>query len=223
MLGERTGMPRITRTSVLTGLPLREASTQMKTRLGSSGILNDMAGFTLTDIMLSLAILSILAVIAVPLHSHSVEEAKAVEAKVALSEVVRLEQLHYANKGSYTSNLQELGFNLQSPLKYTQLFIQVRQDPQGWSYMALAVPLEGHGSDGDVWAVARNAGGQTPAPSSSPATLKGGGSPCSVWSGWGSMEGGRIEGEETISSWSSSTGSGGSPCGGKRVVTHAKK
>lgn len=182
-----------------------------------------MAGFSLIDLLVSIAILTILSVIAVPLHLQSVETAKTVEAKVALTEVVRLEQLYYAGKGSYTANLQELGFSLYSPLKYTQLFVQARQDAQGWSYMALAMPLDGRASQGDVWAVARNASGQAPAPSNLSTSLKGGGSPCSFWSGWGSMEGGRIEGEESLSSWSSTQGSGGSPCGGKKVVNHGKK
>jgi prepilin-type N-terminal cleavage/methylation domain-containing protein len=183
-----------------------------------------MAGFTLIELLVCLAILTLLAIIAVPLHRQSVEKAKGVEAQAALAEVVRLEQLHYANKGSYTSNLQELGFNLYSPLKYTQVFVQVRQDPQGWSYIALATPLSDGKAEGDLWAVARNAGSPASAQSSLPTMLKGGrGSACSVWSGWGSMEGGRIEGEERLSSWSSTTGSGASPCGGKRVVDHGKK
>jgi Tfp pilus assembly protein PilE len=193
----------------------------MNTTADCSSLPKGTGGFTLIDLVVCLAILAILAIIAVPMHRNSLDSAKAVEAKVALSEVVRLEQLHYANRGSYTSDLHALGFHLSSALKYTQLFIQVRNDAQGWSYMALAMPLDGKASDADGWAVARYAGGQSP--SSVPASLKGGGqSGCSVWSGWGSMEGGRIEGEETISSWSS-TGSGGSPCAGNRVVYHGKK
>lgn len=186
----------------------------------------DVRGLTLIELMVCLAIVAILVLIAIPIHLDSVDKAKAVEAQSALSEVVRLEQLHYANKGSYTANLQELGFNTYSPLKYTQVFVQVRQDAQGWGYMAMAMPLDGKSPDADVWSVARNAGGQASgqaAPSSSPTPMKGGGSPCSLWGGWGSMEGGRIEGEESISSWSSTSGSGGSPCGGKKVVTQAKK
>ena len=185
------------------------------------GIQEDRAGFTVIELVVCLAILTILGIIALPMHRHSLEKAKAVEAKLALSEVDRLEQLHYANRGSYTSDLQELGFKLYSALKYTQLFVQARQDSQGWSYIALAMPLDGLTSDAEVSAVARNAGGPTSTQASLPTTLKGGGSACSFWSGWASMEGGRIEGEETISS--SSSGSGGSPCGGTRVVSHGKK
>jgi prepilin-type N-terminal cleavage/methylation domain-containing protein len=184
-------------------------------------IQEDRAGFTLIELVVCLAILTILGIIALPMHRHSLEKAKAVEAKLALSEVDRLEQLHYANRGSYTSDLQELGFKLYSALEYTQLFVQVRQDAQGWSYVALAMPLDGLTADAEVSAVARNAGGRTTTPSSIPTTLKGGGSACSFWSGWASMDGGRIEGEESISPSSSS--SGGSPCGQTRVVNHGKK
>lgn len=196
----------------------------MKTTSAGSSIGRGKAGFSLIDLLVSIAIVSILSIIAVPLHLQSVEKATAVEAKVALAEVVRLEQLYYASKGSFTANLQELGFNFYSPLKYTEVFIQARQDAQGWSYMALALPRDGRTSEGDVWAVARNASGQAPAPSSLPTSLKGGGgSPCGFWSGWGAMEGGRIEGEESITSGGSSTGGGGSPCGGKRIVNHGKR
>lgn len=195
----------------------------MKSTSNQLPLFKNAAGFSLLDLMICLAIVTILTVIAVPLQLHSVEKAKAVEGQLALSEIVRLEQLHYANRGSYTPNLQELGFTSSSPLKYTQLFVQVRQDEKGWSYMALAMPLDEKSSGADVWAVARNAGGQAQAPSNLSTSLKGSGSPCSIWGGWGTMEGGRIEGEETISSWSSTQGSGGSPCGSKKVVNHGKR
>lgn len=176
------------------------------------------SGFTLLDLMLSVAILGLLAALAVPLHLDSVKKAKEVEGQAAVAEVLRLEQLHYGNTGTYTANLQELGFNLYSALQYSELFIRVQQDTRGWGYLAVAMPLSG---DGNGWAVARYPGAQ--AAPSSPTPLKGGGSACSAWTGWGAMEGGRIEGEERINSSSSSTGNNGSPCGGRRVVDHGKK
>jgi len=114
-----------------------------------------------------------------------------------------------------------LDFKLYSALEDTPVYVQVRQDAQGWSYVALAMPLDGLTADAEVSAIARNAGGRTTTPSSIPTTLKGGGSACSFWSGWASMDGGRIEGEESISASSSS--GGGSPCGKTRVVNHGKK
>ena len=181
-----------------------------------------MAGFTLTDIMICLALLSILLSLAIPVHLAAVERAKAVEATEVLSEVVRLEHLYYVDKTAYTASLQDLGFQLTSSLKYTELFIEAHQDAKGWSYMAFATPLHGKAPDAGGWAVVQHADGAFQA--SMPGMLNSGGaSACSVWRGWRSMEGGRIEGEESLSSWSSSSGASGSPCTRNRVVFHGKK
>jgi len=183
---------------------------------------NGTAGFTLTDILISLALLSILVSVAIPLHLDAVERTKALEATEVLSEVVRLEYLHFINKGTYTSDLHELGFQFTSSLKYTELFIQVHNDAKGWSYMAFATPLHGRTPESGGWAVAQNPDGTFQA--SLPGTLNSGGaSACSVWRGWRSMEGGHIEGEESLSSWSSSSGASGLPCTRNQVVFHGKK
>ena len=182
--------------------------------------LNNSAGFTLIELIVCLAILAVLATLALPIHLEAVEGAKAVEATSALTEVVRLERLHYADTGTYTADLQELGFQLVHSLKYTALFVEVHKDAKGWGYRAFAMPLSGQNPD-QGWAVTSRADGSLE--SSFPGTLKyGGGSACSIWKGWGTMEGGLIEGEESLSA-SSSTGGSGSPCGGKKVVNHGKK
>src|SRR5262245_25962168 len=185
---------------------------------GFSSVGKGAEGFTLLELIFCLTILSSLVVAAVPLHLDSLEKAKAVEATIALTEVVRLEHLRYADLGTYSSDLNELGF-LGSPLKYNQLLVQVQKDAKGWSYIALAMPLAGRKSEGG-WAIAQYAGGKLQM--NLPGTLNSrGASACSIWSGWASMDGGRIEGEESLSSSSSS--SGGSPCGGLKVVNHGKK
>ena len=177
-------------------------------------------GFTLIELTICLAIVAVLATLALPIHLEAVEGAKAVEATSALTEVVRLERLRLAETGTYTADLQELGFQSVHSLQYTELFVEVHKDAKGWRYRAFAMPKGGQHSD-QGWGVTSRADGSFDM--SFPGTLKsGGGSGCSVWKGWGSMEGGRIEGEETLSA-SSSTGGSGSPCGAKRVVDHGKK
>lgn len=177
-------------------------------------------GFTLIELIVCLAIVAVLATLAVPIHLEAVEGAKAVEATSALTEVVRLERLRFAETGTYTADLQELGFQLVHSLQYTELFLEVHKDVKGWSYRAFATPRGGRNLD-QGWGVMSRADGTFDM--SFPGTLKnGGGSACSVWQGWGSMEGGRIEGEESLSA-SSSTGGSGPPCGGKKVVDHGKK
>ena len=182
--------------------------------------LSSNAGFTLIELIVCLAILAVLTTLAVPIHLEAVEGAKAVEATSALTEVIRLERLRYADTGTYTADLHELGFKLVHSLQYTELYVEVHKDAKGWGYRAFAMPIGARTAD-QGWAVTSRADGTLD--SSLPGTLKhGGGSACSIWSGWGSMEGGRIEGEETLSA-SSSTGGSGSPCGGKKVVDHGKK
>ena len=130
------------------------------------------AGFTLIEILICLAVLTILAIVAVPMHLDAVERAKAVEATEALSEVVRLEHLRHIDTGTYTADLAELGFQLTSSLKYTELFIEVRHDAIGWSYMAFAMPLHRKTSDAGGWGVAQYADGKFK--SSLPGTLDSG-------------------------------------------------
>ena len=177
-------------------------------------------GFTLIELIVCLAIVAVLATLTLPIHLEAVEGAKAVEATSALTEVVRLERLRFAETGTYTADLQELGFQLVHSLQYTELFLEVHKDVKGWSYRAFATPRGGQNPD-QGWGVMSRADGTFDM--SFPGTVKnGGGSACSVWRGWGSLEGGRIEGEESLSA-SSSTGGSGAPCGGKKVVDHGKK
>src|SRR5262245_54430228 len=97
-----------------------EQLIQMANKLTFLNSAKSTAGFTLTDLLICLAILSILVTLAIPLHLEAVERAKAVEATEVLSEVVRLEHLRFVEKGNYTSDLQALGFQLTSALKYTE-------------------------------------------------------------------------------------------------------
>src|SRR5215831_8549142 len=76
--------------------------------------------------------------------------------------------------------------------------------------MAIATPLYVRTLDVGGWAVAQHADGRFQA--SSPGTVdSGGASACNVWRGWGSMGGGRLDGEETLSSRTSSSNGSGPP------------
>ena len=178
---------------------------------------NRTAGFTLVEMIVCLAILSVLIVLSGFMRVDSVKSAQAVEATIAIAEVTRLESLRYADTGTYSSDLNELGFRLPAPLKHTELFVQVNKDAKGWSYMAFAIPSGGNGYTASALVVGQHAGGtlvtNLQGTSKSPGV-----SACSIWTGWESMEGGRIDGEESIRS-----SSGPPPCAGMKVVSHGKK
>ncbi|MDF0644980.1 MAG: prepilin-type N-terminal cleavage/methylation domain-containing protein [Nitrospira sp.] len=102
-------------------------------------------GFSLTELMTVLAIVSVLIAVGAASYSRFITKAKSVEAEIALSEIHRLEQIHYASTGTYTANVDELGFRPFQPLKYHSLFVQVAGESGNGAFRALAVPLSGSG------------------------------------------------------------------------------
>ena len=174
--------------------------------------------FTLTEVMIAVAIVSVLAAAAAVLFPQYLEKAKNAEAEIAIAEVKRLENDFFARTATFSSDLNQIGYHPLPPLKYHTVFLQVEKGPQGWSYMVLLMP-NGETKSGGVYVsqgpdgkIVSNIGAQG---------AGGGGSAsgCSVWSGWGSLQGGKIEGEESISSSSN----GSPPCGGGgRVVQNGR-
>ncbi len=177
-------------------------------------------GFTLTELMVALAIVSILAVIGGVLFPHYLDKAKSVEAEMALAEIRRLQDDYHSRTGSYSSDLAQIGFRPSPPLRYHTVFVQVQKELQGWSYMVLLMPVDGDKPDRGGSYISKGADGTVVSNLPGQAGLKPG-SACSVWNGWGSMEGGAIQGEERIEQ-SSSSSNGNPPCGQRRVVQHGK-
>ncbi|MGC4098536.1 MAG: prepilin-type N-terminal cleavage/methylation domain-containing protein [Nitrospira sp.] len=98
-------------------------------------------GFTLIELMMVLAILSILAAMAILSHRHFAEQAKSVEAEVALAEINRLETLYRASHGTYSSDFTAIGFSLSPTLRYYKVMVQLQDG--GKSFQAVAIPLVG--------------------------------------------------------------------------------
>lgn len=98
-------------------------------------------GFTLVELMMVLAILSILAAMAMVSHRHFAEKAKSVEAEVALAEIDRLEMLYHTSHGSYSADFSAIGFELSPTLKYYKVMVQVQNE--GTSFQVTAIPLSG--------------------------------------------------------------------------------
>src|SRR5215831_2144575 len=101
------------------------------------------SGFTLTELLTVLAIVSILVAVAGASYSRFISKAKSVEAEIALSEINRLQQTYYASTGMYASSIDDLGFKPVPPLKYYSVSVEVVGEPGSAAFRALAVPLSG--------------------------------------------------------------------------------
>jgi prepilin-type N-terminal cleavage/methylation domain-containing protein len=74
-------------------------------------ILKDTRGFTLTELMIVIVIIGILASIGIPRFMAVTTRAKVVEFKPLLQQLYSLEQNHYSESDTYTSDLGLLGFD----------------------------------------------------------------------------------------------------------------
>ena len=72
------------------------------------------AAFTLTELLLALAIVGILVYLALPDYSNVVSSAKATEAKLQLEHVYSLQKTHFYVHSKYSSDLREIGFQQQA-------------------------------------------------------------------------------------------------------------
>ena len=65
-------------------------------------------GFTLTELIITVAIIGILAAIVVPMYTNHIRRARRSDAKVALEDVRAMEEQFRAERGAYTLNSQDL-------------------------------------------------------------------------------------------------------------------
>lgn len=88
-----------------------------------------MQGFTLIELMIALVVLSILAVIAIPIYLSQVREARRTEARNALLELASREERYFATNSQYTDVAASLGYsssgNTQWPVTLDSGFYQI--------------------------------------------------------------------------------------------------
>ena len=90
-----------------------------------------MRGFTLIEIMIVVAIISILAAIALPSYQDSVRKSRRSDAKIALERAAAAQEQQYFNNNTYTADVNNLGGSsgtLNSPEGFYEITATVTAD-----------------------------------------------------------------------------------------------
>jgi type IV pilus assembly protein PilE len=83
----------------------------MRYRLGRGGSDDAQAGFSLTELLIVLVIIGVLALLAIPRFFEVTTRAKTTEAKLMLKQVHTLQQAYYFEHDRYAAELAAIGFD----------------------------------------------------------------------------------------------------------------
>jgi type IV pilus assembly protein PilE len=80
-----------------------------------ASLLRRARGFTLIEVMITMAILAILAAVAVPAYFDSVRKSRRADAITALSAIAQKQENWRSNNPTYTTDLSTAGLNVPNP------------------------------------------------------------------------------------------------------------
>lgn len=105
---------------------------------------NKMRGVTLMELMIVVVIIGILTAIAYPSYRQYSARAKRNEARAALLQISTLQERHYLQNHSYTSDMTKLGFpapsNNKSPSETYNINVDPGADASGFTAIATYLP-----------------------------------------------------------------------------------
>lgn len=76
-------------------------------------LIKDEAGFTLTELLVVIVIIGILAALTIPRFLNVTTSAKMTEAKLMLKQVYNLERSYYLENDAYSADLEAIGFEME--------------------------------------------------------------------------------------------------------------
>lgn len=113
-------------------------------------------GFTILEIVIVLAVVSILTTLSFVVYTHFLKKARMVEAKTILSDLSKHEEAYYVANEKYTTNLKELGLPTLGNTKFYTYTIAVPDPTAGSdpiSFLATATGNIDNDPALDVWTI----------------------------------------------------------------------
>jgi len=114
------------------------------------------AGFTLIEVMITVAIIAILAAIAIPSYSQYVQRARRSDAKAALLDLAAREERIFSIQNTYTNDPVAIGYSTAFPVQvlssgqaYYQLSIQMGTPAGGFTATATRINAQQGDACGD--------------------------------------------------------------------------
>lgn len=95
------------------------------------------SGFTLIELMITVAIVGILAAIAYPSYTAQVQKSRRADAQIALMEIAQRQESYFLRNNRYGS-LSEIGYSATSPDGYYTLAVTLNTDKSEFTAQASA-------------------------------------------------------------------------------------
>src|SRR5512138_385581 len=121
------------------------------------------SGFTLVELMVTVAVLAIIAGIAYPSYAGHVRKAKRATAQAALMDVAAKEQAYLLERRSYATSLADVGFTLPQEINgaYT-IALAVDNAASPMTFTVTATPVNSQASGGEQTLTVNQSGARTP-------------------------------------------------------------
>lgn len=100
-----------------------------------------LSGFTLIEILITVAILAIVAAVAIPSYTSYVDRGKRAEARTALLDIAARQERYYSNNRQYAANLSDLNMSgTKSENGYYTLSVTLPSGSNNQDFDATATP-----------------------------------------------------------------------------------
>jgi type IV pilus assembly protein PilE len=142
-----------------------------------------LAGFTLIELMIVVAIVAILSAIAIPAYQRQIMQSRRASAKTALLDVVSREEKFYATTNYYPASLSSVGYSTLNGAGALQVPNNTNEDyysvtialgvPTATGYTVTAAPVGNQANDSCGSYSITDLGVQTPTPSTNSGTGNG--------------------------------------------------